>query len=132
MKTTRGIVIREVDRPWEGWLDPIINAKSPIFWKLLVTGECTPSEGLTMGIAEIPPGAALLLHHHKPEEVYYVLAGEGTVEIESRAAHIGPGSALFIPRNAKHRTINTGAAPLRFLFVFPRDTFQEVEYYYDE
>ncbi len=85
-----------------------------------------------MGIAEIPPGDSLLLHHHEPEEVYYVVEGEGTVEIEGRAAPIGPGSAIFIPRNARHRVSNTGTAPLSFVFVFPTDTFEEIQYHYDE
>ena len=132
MKTMMGIVIRESDSPWEGWADPIIGAKSPIRWKLLVTGERTPTKRVTMGITEIPPGDSLLLHHHQPEEVYYVVEGAGKVEIEGRAATIGPGSAVFIPGNAKHRTSNTGTAPLRFVFVFPTDTFEEIQYHYDE
>ena len=121
-------MIREVDSP----LESPINPKSKVLFKLLVAGERTPSEGLTMGIAEIPTGASILLHHHRPEEVYYVLEGEGTAEIENIAAHIGPGSALFVPRNAQHRTINTGTVPLRLLFVFPTDTFHEIEYHYAE
>ncbi len=98
----------------------------------MVTGERTPTKGLTMGIAEIPPGDSLLPHHHQPVEVYYVVQGAGKVEIEGRVASIGPGSAIFIPGNAKHRTSNTGTAPLRFVFVFPTDMFEEVLYHYDE
>ena len=132
MKTMMGMVTNEADARWEGWVDPVIGAKSPIRWKLLVTGDRTPTKGLTMGIAEIPPGDSLRLHHHQPEEVYYVVGGAGKVEIEGRAATIGPGSAIFIPGNAKHRTSNTGTAPLRFVFVFPTDTFEEIEYHFDE
>ncbi|MCH8185623.1 MAG: hypothetical protein IH862_05930 [Chloroflexi bacterium] len=55
MKTMRGVVIRESDSPWEGWADPVIGAKSPIRWKVLVTGERTPSEGLTMGSQRFLP-----------------------------------------------------------------------------
>ena len=128
MRTTKGIVIRELDSPWER----PINPKSKVLFKLLVTGERTPSKGLTMGIAEIPTGASILLHHHKPEEVYYVLEGEGMAEIANTTAPIGPGSALFVPGDVQHRTVNTGAVPLRLLFVFPTDTFHEIEYHYGE
>ena len=58
-----------------------------------------------------------------------MVEGEGTVEIEGRAAIIGPGSAIFKPGNAKHRTSNTGSAPLRFVFVFPTETFEEIQYH---
>ena len=126
MRATKGIVVSEDDSPSE----TPINPKSKVLFKLLVSGDRTPSEGLTMGIGEIPAGASILLHHHEPEEVYYVLEGEGTVEIENSSTHIGPGSAIFIPRNAQHQTINTGEVPLRLVFVFPTDTFHEIEYHY--
>ncbi len=132
METMTRAVVRETDQPWEGWTDPAIHAKSPIRWKLLIGGERTASKGLTVGIAEIPPGASLLLHHHAPQEVYYVLEGEGQTEIGGAVTAIGPGTALFIPPNAPHRTVNTGTVPLRFVWIFPTDTFEEIEYHYDE
>lgn len=132
MRTLQATVVRGADERWEGWTDPAIHAKSPIRWKLLIGGERTPSKGLTVGIAEIPPGISLLLHHHAPEEVYYVLEGEGRTEIAGVVTLVGPGTALFIPPNATHRTVNTGTIPLRFVWIFPTDTFQEIEYHYDE
>ena len=132
MKAMKGTVVREPDQPWEGWIDPTIRAKSPIRWKLLVGGERTPSKGLTVGVLEIPPGASLLLHHHAPQEVYYVIEGEGRTEIDGMVTAIGPGTALFIPPDARHRTVNTGSIPLQIVWIFPTDTFREIEYHYDE
>ncbi len=132
MGRIRSAVVREADQPWEGWSDPAVHAKSPIRWKLLVGGERTPSRGLTVGIAEIPPGASVLLHHHAPEEVYYVIEGEGRIEIDGAVSPIGPRAALFIPPNARHRAVNTGTVPLRFVWIFPTNTFQEIQYHYDE
>jgi mannose-6-phosphate isomerase-like protein (cupin superfamily) len=132
MKTMKATVVRESNQPWEGWTDPAVHAKSPIRWKLLVGGERTPSKGLTVGIAEIPPGRSLLRHHHAPQEVYYVIEGEGQTEIAGTVSAVGPGTALFIPPNARHRTVNTGTVPLRFVWIFPTDTFQEIQYHYDE
>ncbi len=132
MEKMKPAVVREGDQPWEGWADPAVHTKSPIRWKLLVGGERTPSQGLTVGIAEIPPGASLLRHHHAPQEVYYVIEGEGQTEIDGRIGAVGPGTALFIPPNARHRTVNTGTEPLRFVWIFPTDTFREIEYHYDE
>jgi mannose-6-phosphate isomerase-like protein (cupin superfamily) len=125
-------VVRESDQPWTERPDPAQRARSPIRWKLLIGGERTPSAGLTVGVLEIPPGAAMLRHHHAPPEVYYVVEGEGRTEIDGTTAPVGPGTALFIPPNARHRTVNTGPGPLRFVWVFPTDTFREIAYHYDE
>lgn len=128
----RPAVVREGDRPWEGWTDPAVHAKSPVRWKLLVGGERTPSQALTVGIGEIPPGASLLLHHHAPGEVYYVVEGEGVSEVDDVVTPVGPGTALYIPPDARHRTRCTGATPLRFVWIFPTDTFGEITYHHDE
>jgi quercetin dioxygenase-like cupin family protein len=85
-----------------------------------------------MGLAEIAPGGVLPLHHHAPAEVYYVLEGEGLAEVEGVPHRLRPGVSLFIPGDARHRTTNTAARPLRFLFVFPTDSFEDVTYHFDE
>jgi oxalate decarboxylase/phosphoglucose isomerase-like protein (cupin superfamily) len=42
------------------------------------------------------------------------------------------GSAVFIPDNVFHSLANTGASDLRFAYVFPANSFDEVEYVFDE
>ncbi|HEV8673982.1 MAG TPA: cupin domain-containing protein [Methylomirabilota bacterium] len=130
--SVRPAVVREAECPWEGWTDPALHAKSPIRWKLLVGAERTPSRSLTVGTCEIPPGASLLLHHHAPGEVYYVLDGEGVSEIDEVTTPVGPGTTLYIPPDARHRTRNTGSRPLRFVWIFATDSFGEITYHYDE
>ena len=128
----RPVVVRECDCPWQGSADPAIHAQSPVRWKLLVGGERTASKALTVGTCEIPPGASLRLHHHAPGEVYYVLDGEGVSEVGDLITPVGPGTTLYIPPNAPHRTRNTGTRPLRFVWIFPTDTFGEITYHYAE
>lgn len=118
--------------PWETWDDAELAARSPLRWKLIFSGSRTPTEALSFGLAEFPPGAVLPLHHHAPAEIYHGLDGEGLVEIEGELHRLGAGVALFIPANARHRTTNTGTSPLRFLFVFPTDRFEDVVYHFDE
>jgi mannose-6-phosphate isomerase-like protein (cupin superfamily) len=45
------------------------------------------------------------------------------------AHRLHPGISVFIPADAWHRTTNTGAEPFRFLF--PTQSFEEVEYHFD-
>ena len=118
--------------PWETWDDPELAARSPLRWRLIFSGRRTPTEAMSMGLAEFPSGAVLPLHHHAPAEIYHGLDGEGLVEIEGEPHRLRAGVSLFIPAGARHRTTNTGPGPLRFLFVFPTDSFEQVVYHFEE
>ena len=132
MSRSAPIIINEAELDWEGWDDPTIAAENPNRWKLLITGERGPSRGLVTGIAECPTGAHLPLHHHEPEETYYVVSGHGHIEIDGHAAEIGPGSAVYIPSNAKHTVRCTSSEPLVFVFSFACDRFDQIVYHFDE
>jgi quercetin dioxygenase-like cupin family protein len=127
-----GMMIDPEGLPWETWEDQALAARSKTRWKLMFSGRHTPTEALSFGLAEFPPGAVLPLHHHAPAEIYHVLEGEGLTEIEGEPHQLRDGVSLFIPAGARHRTTNTGPRPLRFLFVFPTDSFEEITYHFDE
>ena len=64
--------------------------------------------------ATLAPGAATDRHYHKlSEEFYYLLDGEGTMEIDGETREVGPGDAILIPAGAWHRIQARGE--LRFL-----------------
>ena len=131
MSAPRPAVVDQADLDWEGGEDANLATGTGIRWKLLVAGERTESEGLVTGIAEIAPGAALMRHHHEPAETYYILSGQGEMEIEGRTRALGPGSAVYIPPDARHTVRCTGAEPLVFVFSFPRDRFDQIVYHFD-
>jgi oxalate decarboxylase/phosphoglucose isomerase-like protein (cupin superfamily) len=54
------------------------------------------------------------------------------VRIDGKARPVEAGSAVFIPGNVVHSCENTGASDLRFAYVFPANSFAEVEYVFDE
>jgi quercetin dioxygenase-like cupin family protein len=127
-----GTLIDPEGPPWETRDDPELAVRIGTRWRLIFSGRRTPTEAMTVGLAEFPPGAVLPLHHHAPAEVYHVLEGDGLAEVEGESHRLRAGVSLFIPADARHRTTNTGAGPLRFLFVFPTDSFEEVVYHFDE
>ena len=132
MNMQKPIIIDQAELAWEGWEDADLAAKSEIRWKLLVTGERGPSSGLVMGVAEFPPDTRLPLHHHEPVETYYVVSGNGHMQIDGHEAEIGPGSAVYIPSNAKHTVRCIGSEPLVFVFSFACDRFDQIVYHFDE
>ena len=126
------VVVQEGAREWETWPDEEVRQKGLVYWRTLISGDLTPSEALTMGIGRMPPGEALRRHRHRQAEVYLVLEGSGSVEIGSEARPVEAGSAVFIPGNAFHSLANTVASDLRFAYVFAADSFEEIEYVFDE
>jgi mannose-6-phosphate isomerase-like protein (cupin superfamily) len=80
----------------------------------------TPEVGcrsVTQFIGMIPPGRAPE-HFHRYDEVIYVLAGEGVLEIGGEQAPIRPGTCIHLPRELVHCLVNTGEGELRVLGVF--------------
>ena len=66
--------------------------------------------------ARLPAGASTTGHHHvKTEEIYYVLEGEGMMQIGEEQCPVGMGDAIAIPPGAFHQITNTGRATLKFL-----------------
>lgn len=126
----RPTVVHTDEQPLERWDDP---ARGGVVWRTLLSGDRTPTRGLTMGVAEFPPGEAGTLrpHRHAPPEAYYVLDGEGIVTIDGAPHAIKAGAAVYLPGDATHAVVNTGDGPLRLVYIFAADSFAEVEYHFD-
>ncbi len=66
--------------------------------------------------ARLPVGRATTPHFHpKTEEIYYILAGRGRMEVDGQFGDVGPGDAVAIPPGAPHQITNTGDVILQFL-----------------
>jgi len=59
-------------------------------------------------------------HSHNVEEVYLILRGNGYLIINNKKIKIKKGDLITIPKNAWHRTINTGKEKLIFLTIFEK------------
>jgi quercetin dioxygenase-like cupin family protein len=124
------VVVGEDERAWEGMEDE--EASDRVLFKTLISGGLTRSEALTAGVAKIPPGAALFRHRHRQAEIYLVLAGEGSVRVGDGVRSVRAGSAVFVPGGAVHSCANTGASELRLAYVLAADSFEEVEYVFED
>jgi mannose-6-phosphate isomerase-like protein (cupin superfamily) len=66
----------------------------------------------------IPSGASDGLHRHQGvEEIYYVLNGEGQVQVNGETASIHKGDAVPIRFNEAHSFVNNGSADLELMIV---------------
>jgi len=99
-----------------------------VTWRTLTSSDRTPTRQLTSGVCEIEPGGMLGLHRHPPLELYHFLAGEGVVTLGAEERRVGPGDTISIPGDLPHAIRNDGKTLLKLFYVFPVDSFPEVEY----
>jgi mannose-6-phosphate isomerase-like protein (cupin superfamily) len=70
----------------------------------------------TLAEARLPPSGRTTPHFHvKTEEIYYILEGQGLMQIGEKSCSVGPGDAIAIPPGQSHQITNTGSETLKFL-----------------
>ena len=99
-------------------------------WKFLIDSDYTESSGLSLGFAEIAPGGDLILHYHSPAEIYVITDGTGILNKAGKLQEIKKGDVVYIATNEKHALKNKGKEILKFYWIFPTNSFSEVEYFY--
>ena len=78
---------------------------------------------LLQGGATCPP------HYHSPAEIYAVTSSKGILNKSGELEEIKKDDVVYIAGNAKHALKNVGTEILEFYWIFPTDTFSEVEYF---
>lgn len=94
----------------------------------------TPESGISAGIVTIkvqstdvenaytilelilPPDAGAPLHiHHREDEIFQVIEGSCSVQMEADVKVIEAGSLVILPKGRRHAFQNTGEIPAKFL-----------------
>jgi mannose-6-phosphate isomerase-like protein (cupin superfamily) len=72
------------------------------------------TEAQSLAEATLEPGQASERHYHaRTEEIYFLLEGEGEMEVDGERRHVSPGDAVLIPAGARHQI--RADTSLRFL-----------------
>ena len=75
-----------------------------------------PVRKQSLAEATLGPGGATDRHYHREsEEIYYVVDGEGEMEVDGERTAVAAGDAILIPPGAWHWIRASPAGPLRFL-----------------
>ncbi|MBN2150682.1 MAG: cupin domain-containing protein [Candidatus Lokiarchaeota archaeon] len=99
--------------------------------KVIKTGDCEPAqtphqgtikkvidyEHATIVHIELKPGEALKKHVTPVDVCFYILEGEGHVEIGKEDAVVAEDQLVFSPARVAHRLYNSGNATFRFLVI---------------
>ena len=76
------------------------------------------SPGLELGVYVLVAPEPDTQQPHDDDEVYVVLTGRGTLEVEGQSFDVAEGDALFVEAGAEHRF--TGYESLAVLVIFTR------------
>ena len=67
-----------------------------------------PVKNQSLAEARVPAGGATERHYHKlSEELYFILEGDGTMEIDGESRPVRVGDAILIPSGAWHQITAT-------------------------
>jgi mannose-6-phosphate isomerase-like protein (cupin superfamily) len=76
------------------------------------------SPGLEVGVYVLVAPEPDRQQPHEDDEVYVVMEGRGTLEVEGEEVEMGEGQAVFVAAGAEHRF--TGYESLSLLVIFAR------------
>lgn len=81
-------------------------------WHLLKTNS------LSVIQEKMPPGTSEQLHFHtNAQQVFYILSGVATFDVDGELAVVNANESLHIPKLTKHSISNKGNETLEFLLV---------------
>src|SRR5471030_678674 len=76
------------------------------------------SDSLSVIQERMPPGTSEQLHYHeRAQQVFYILSGAATFEVEGELKTVNANQSIHINPNTKHRILNNGDADLHFLVI---------------
>jgi uncharacterized cupin superfamily protein len=88
----------------------------------LLTDVDLPPERLRIHISEVGPGErSHPPHKHAGVEAFYMLAGEGTLEIDAERQRIATGEAIVFDPTKLHGLVNSGDVPMRYIVIIARE-----------
>jgi quercetin dioxygenase-like cupin family protein len=91
----------------------------------LVTTLASPAQGgagLAVWRMDITPGAAGPVHAYDTEQVWTVISGQATVELDGGAVTVAPGDTLVIPAGATRQMIADPDAGVSAISITPAGT----------
>jgi mannose-6-phosphate isomerase-like protein (cupin superfamily) len=66
------------------------------------------------------PGAAIGYHPQKEDEVYYILSGEGVMQMNGKEFSVKPGDAILTRPGSSHGLKQTGKDDLTLIIVYEK------------
>ena len=80
------------------------------------------AEHFVMGHVTIYPGGSVPLHAHQQEEVYYIVAGTGSIVVDEEIRNVQTGDCIYLKPQSNHMLKNTSAENIVMMFCYAPKT----------
>jgi len=97
--------------------EEFIAGDNTILRELLHPGKADLHIRYSLAHAIVKPGKTSYLHKLKTSEVYYILEGEGVMQIGEESEKVHSGQAVYIPPNTTQSIHSSGNTDLVFLCI---------------
>jgi mannose-6-phosphate isomerase-like protein (cupin superfamily) len=89
---------------------------------LVGPGAALEAEKFVMGHVTIYPGGSVPLHFHQQEEVYYIVAGSGRIQVNGESSDVQAGDCIYIRPQLEHVLTNTAEQNMIMMFCYSPKT----------
>jgi mannose-6-phosphate isomerase-like protein (cupin superfamily) len=86
-----------------------------------LVGGMSPIQATNFAMGNVtlePNGGQVPWHNQEQEEIYFIVEGEGEMCLGEERRAIKAGQAAYIPSGVFHQLTNTGATPMRMIYVY--------------
>jgi quercetin dioxygenase-like cupin family protein len=88
--------------------------------RMMLTDRTVRGNSSSLGYSVFTPGTVTAMVSHDTEEVAYVVAGSGELQLDSGASvPFAAGQGVFVPAGTWHAVANTGDQDVIMVFGFP-------------
>jgi mannose-6-phosphate isomerase-like protein (cupin superfamily) len=109
----RGIQINKADLPST---EPPKHYKAKMW--TFITPKMQDNKAFELMLTTIEPGGSAETVTHATEHAYYVVSGRMQVTVEGQQFNLGPGSCLYMDKEAAHGLKVVGDEPVSFVVIF--------------
>jgi mannose-6-phosphate isomerase-like protein (cupin superfamily) len=76
------------------------------------------SDSLSVIQERMPPGTAEQMHYHnRAQQVFYILSGTATFELEEETVTVEAGQSIHVVPSGRHRILNNSDTEIHFLVI---------------
>jgi quercetin dioxygenase-like cupin family protein len=109
----RGIQINISDAPC---VEPPKHTKA-LCWTF-ITPKMQENKAFELMLTTVEPGGGAEVVTHPTEHAYYVISGRMQATVEDQVYDLGPGSCLYMDKEARHGLKVVGDEPVSFIVIF--------------
>jgi mannose-6-phosphate isomerase-like protein (cupin superfamily) len=99
-------------------VNSIANAEHYVWGNLCDGWHLLKSDTLSVIQERMPPNTAEQYHyHHKAQQVFYILKGQATFNIDGKEVLVNAGESIHIPALTKHSISNQNSEDLSIIVI---------------